>query len=195
MCDTLLSPQEILRRGEASTVFAHAAACRTCRNALLEQGAYPPGCSDPQLGFEVAVHLDAIASGGAEPKVLEHLERCVPCALDVREAQDALEELAASASTGRTSSRCGHCDDPVTVTSASCASCTSRHHAPCFDDHGECAVCGDRSYVQGHPRLTFPRWLIGGLLLVIGATAADPAPQRLLALRESAALEVPVGQA
>ena len=141
MCDTVYSPREILMRGEASTVFAHSVACRTCRNALLAERAYPPGCDDPQMGYEVTLRLDANVDGTvANPEVLRHAEGCGACAIEVAEARGALRELAVE---GRRS----------------------------FDAHS-------------HPRLPFPRWLIGGLLLVMGATASATPPERLLALRE-----------
>jgi hypothetical protein len=145
MCDTVYSSRESLARGEASTVFAHSVACRTCRNALLVERAYPPGCADPQTGYQVTVHLDAIVDGGAvDASLLEHVDECGACAIEVAEARAALRELSAA---GRRS----------------------------LDPHS-------------HPRLPFPRWLIGGLLLVMGATASETPPNRLLALRE-----VPLG--
>jgi hypothetical protein len=143
MCDTLHSPQEILRRGEGAIVFAHSGACRTCRNALLEQGAYPPGCVEPWAGHQVILTLDQLADGvGGDRETLEHLRRCAACALEVEEARAALDELPAPNSNVRVRWFDGHPGHP------------------------------------GHPRIS--RWLMGGLLLVIGATASEPSPRRLL---------------
>jgi hypothetical protein len=178
MCDTL-QPEELLVRGEIDVVFAHAAGCRACQNTLLEHGVYPPGCDDPMTGHSVLCHLDTLAGDTADPALTEHAKRCGACRLEVLEARAILDDLppgpgaSAPDTNARLRLRCAHCEDHVPRTdAASCASCSTPHHAPCFDRRGSCGVCGDRRYVRtvARPR-TFPRWLLGGLLVFASASS------------------------
>lgn len=42
--------------------------------------------------------------------------------------------------------RCPYCRDTVALSEAvACAGCGAKHHAPCWDEHRQCATCGSRA--------------------------------------------------
>lgn len=177
MCDLHHRRHELLVRGEESIVFAHAASCADCLTTLLAERAYPVGCRAPLLGYRLQLHLDALLTGeGVAPELRAHLNGCPACRIEVSEGRDALSEL--EPPNPRLRLTCADCSQEVSrELAASCASCSSPHHAPCFDERGHCALpgCADPRYVRALPerRLGLPRWLLGGLIGLVVSAGLD----------------------
>lgn len=177
MCDLHTSRQELLVHGQEAVVFAHATGCPECQTTLLAERAYPPGCQRPLLGYRLQLHLDALLLGdGVQPELRAHLDDCPACRIEVAEGRDALAEL--EPPNPRLGWTCAHCGEEVArEATASCATCSTPHHAPCFDQHGRCALpgCADRRYVRALPerRSGLPRWLLGGLIGLVVSAGLD----------------------
>ena len=177
MCELHPRRHELLVKGEDSVVFAHAANCSDCQTTLLAERAYPVGCRAPLLGYRIQLHLDALLMGeGVSQELRAHLTDCPACRIEVTQGRDALAELDPPNPRMRLS--CAECGQEVARDqAASCASCSSPHHAPCFDARGRCALpdCSDPRYVRALPdrRLRLPRWLLGGLIGLVVSAGLD----------------------